>query len=159
MGMMELIITFMNGNSLALNVDPNITVSQLKGLIETRAGVSHAKQQLCCQNGQKVELSNEHSTLLEYGLRSGSTVSVLIVEPHPFQVFLKNEKGQTHTYEVAPGETVEMFKKKVYNKERVPMDQQRLIYEGKQMEDNRTLEFYGVKREGTIYLTLRLRGG
>uniref|UniRef100_A0A3B3QUZ2 ISG15 ubiquitin like modifier n=1 Tax=Paramormyrops kingsleyae TaxID=1676925 RepID=A0A3B3QUZ2_9TELE len=98
-------------------------------------------------------------TLAEYGVRSGSTVIVLVTEPGPIQVFLKTVNGTIHTYEITPGETVSEFKRKVFNKERVAVDQQRLIYEGRQMEDGKKLEDYDVTNESTIFLTLRLRGG
>uniref|UniRef100_A0A3B3QUY2 Ubiquitin-like domain-containing protein n=1 Tax=Paramormyrops kingsleyae TaxID=1676925 RepID=A0A3B3QUY2_9TELE len=81
---------------------------------------------------------------------------VLVTEPGPIQVFLKTVNGTIHTYEITPGETVSEFKRKVFNKEHVAVDQQRLIYEGRQMEDGKKLEDYGVKNESTIFLILRL---
>ncbi|XP_062389173.1 uncharacterized protein LOC134077525 [Sardina pilchardus] len=149
-------IKFLNGETYPLEVSPSMTVGGLKRSIQLLSGDAPARLKL---NENGTNFSNDSSTLGAIGLRSGSRIMALVKDPAPIQVFLKNEKGQTKTYDVAPGETVDEFKRKVHIKEKVPVEQQRLIYNGKHLEEGRKLEDYGIESESTIYLTLRLRGG
>lgn len=74
------------------------------------------------------------------------------------QIFIKVITGKVITLEVDQDDTVEMVKKMVFHKEGIPPDQQRFIFAGKQLEDSLTLQKYGIGREATIQMVLRLRG-
>lgn len=54
--------------------------------------------------------------------------------------------------------TVEMLKKGLQDVNGIPVDQQRLIFAGKQMEDGRELYDYGIGEGSTIHQVLRLAG-
>ena len=75
------------------------------------------------------------------------------------QVFVRTLTGKTITLQVCSGQSVEALNLQVAEKVGVPAEQQRLVFAGKQLESGRTLGDYGVQRESTLHLLLRLRGG
>lgn len=67
--------------------------------------------------------------------------------------------GKTQIYTVNSATSVETLKTLISGVEGIPVDGQRLIFRGGQLENHKTLQQYGVIKENTLHLVLRLRGG
>ncbi|XP_054011034.1 NEDD8 [Hylaeus anthracinus] len=61
--------------------------------------------------------------------------------------------------DIEPTDKVERIKERVEEKEGIPPPQQRLIFSGKQMNDEKTAHDYKVQGGSVLHLVLALRGG
>ena len=95
--------------------------------------------------------------LVSFEIKDGDIIE--LIDRKTFPIHIKTLTGKTVDINVAPFDNIEYIKSLYQDKEGVPPDQQRLIYNGVMLKDNKTIFDYKIEKESTLHLVLKLRGG
>jgi len=138
-------------------IEPENFILDLKLKIQEKLGIPFQCQKLKF-NEEKLEyffhfsdyeIKDEDILLLEYKPDKKRGINIIILT-------LTNN---IYVFNVNHSDTIEKVKNIIYDSIEIPPDQQRLIYKGKQLEDDRIIDDYHIINGGKLHLVLRLRGG
>ena len=71
------------------------------------------------------------------------------------QIVVKTLTGKSIILEVEETNTIRNIKELIQKKGNISVDQQHLIFDGKQLEDDRMLQYYQIRKDSVIHLVVR----
>ena len=90
-------------------------------------------------------------------LDKSASLPSLICDDFPIQI--RSLTGKHTKVTVHHKMRVSELKELIEKHDQTPFDQQRLVYNGKQLEDERTLDHYNITQDTVVHIILRIRGG
>eukprot|EP00245_Coleochaete_scutata_P007890 TRINITY_DN23697_c0_g1_i1.p1 TRINITY_DN23697_c0_g1~~TRINITY_DN23697_c0_g1_i1.p1 ORF type:complete len:149 (-),score=43.84 TRINITY_DN23697_c0_g1_i1:406-852(-) len=140
---------------LALQVGDTSFVGDVFRRLE-ELGVVLPDNHRLCFSGQTLEAQRP---LTEYGVCNNSIIEVFCKLRGGTMIKVKTLTGKEIEIDIEPTDTIERIKERVEEKEGIPPVQQRLIFAGKQMNDDKTAKDYNIEGGSVLHLVLALRGG
>jgi hypothetical protein len=98
-------------------------------------------------NNKKIPLED---VLFNAGIKRGDTI--VLEKRSTYQIFQKTLTGKTYTLDVNPSDSIKLYKIFCYYMIGIPIDQQKIIFANKILEDNKTLADYNIFKDKQLYI-------
>ena len=132
------------GKTITLDLKSKHSIKTVKPLIQNKEGIP-PDQQCLMFAGTELE---DSGTLNDYGILKESTLHLI----PKMNVFLKMSTGKLVTLELRSSDTIRDVKDKIHVQEGISPDRQRLLSDGKQLEDSRSVGECNIQNNSILHL-------
>merc|ERR1719171_1538310 len=158
-------VATLSGKTFTLDVAASDSVASVKAKIHAKEAIPPEEQCLTFAG----ELLEDGRTLSDYGIQAAATPHLDLRHRGGLQIQVRRRplsegrrvlvRGKTFTLDVAASDSVASVKAQIHEKEGIPPEEQRLVFRGKLLKDERTLQDYCVFKDAELELLGRVPGG
>nr|GLL41185.1 uncharacterized protein LOC109176522 [Ipomoea trifida] len=137
--------------TVSAKINKSETVARLKTLLREEEGVQECLQQFFMQGGTRLE---DDKRLLDYGIHGHCTLNAFVENSVPFMLSVRipSPNKKSVIVEVRGQDTINTVKAVIQAKENIPPNHHTLFYNGKQLEEDKTLASLGIRGHSTLHM-------
>ena len=151
---LQIFIKTLNGDTITIQANSSDKIITIKEKIQKKQDNLLPSHQRLIFGGKQLE---DDKTLMDYNIQSEATLHLVVRLKGGQTIYVKTLMGNVFTFEFDENQTLAEVKKKIEETENIPVNEQRLFFNNKQLADNKTLKDYKIEEEDTIQLVLRKR--
>ena len=151
---LQLFIKTLNGDTITIQANSTDKILTVKEKIQKKQDNLLPSHQRLLYGGKQLE---DDKTLMDYNIPSEATLHLVVRLKGGQTIYVKTLIGDVFTFEFDENQTIAEVKQKIEETENIPVNEQRLFFNNKQLADNKTLKEYKIEEEDTIQLVLRKR--
>jgi hypothetical protein len=144
----QLLFKTLSGRSFSLECKSSDSIASIKNQIELSQSILSDRMCFIYKNNR---LEDER-TILDYNISTKDTIYILPQQNSNFQIFIKSLSAYTFTIYVSPLDSIRRVKEYIEEQVQIPSDKYKLTFEGRELEDFKTVSECNIQRESILRL-------